>query len=76
MPKVNPDLDSRVGLSPLWGAAERGHVAVCRLLLESDDVDLGMLCNTVRTLLWWASSILKRAVNLVQARQSANPNAV
>jgi len=73
---VNPIIADNNGRTLILWAAGEGHGEVVQLMLAQEDDNLDIPDGNGQTLPWWASLILKRAVNLLQARQSADPNVV
>lgn len=52
---VSADSKDGKGRTPLWWAAEGGHEAVVKLLVERDDVAADSKDKWGRTPLWWAA---------------------
>lgn len=70
---VNPDLPNIYGVTPLWQASARGHVAVVRALLDTGRVDVNSQTEAGRTSIFVASEHGWSAVVKLLLEAGANP---
>jgi hypothetical protein len=73
---IEPDLKNPRNVSPLWVAACRGNLAVVKLLLDTQAVDINSRSIAGRSPLFWAAARGYEGIVRLLLERDANPNFV